>query len=107
MIEDNSDSKTPARGSKAKARKGAPRAGQGSGLPAQVTVTRVGTSAGIILPKAVLQQLHVEKGQKLYATEAAGGSIRLSRFDPDFERQMKHALEAMDLYPDALKELAK
>jgi putative addiction module antidote len=103
MSENKLEPGTEPRAPKAAVKKGA----RGGGLPAQVTVTRVGTSAGIILPKAVLQQLHVEKGQKLYATEAAGGSIRLSRFDPDFERQMKHALEAMDLYPDALKELAK
>lgn len=76
-------------------------------MPMQLTITTVGTSAGIILPKAALQQLKAEKGQKLYLSEAPGGGVRLSRFDPDFERQMKHAYEAMDLFPDALKELAK
>ncbi len=76
-------------------------------MPMQLTITTVGTSAGIILPKAALQQLKAEKGQKLYLSEAPGGSVRLSRFDPEFERQMKHAYEAMDLFPDALKELAK
>lgn len=76
-------------------------------MPMQLTITTVGTSAGIILPKAALQQLRAEKGHKLYVSEAPGGGVRLSRFDPDFERQMKHAYEAMDLYPDALKELAK
>jgi antitoxin component of MazEF toxin-antitoxin module len=75
--------------------------------PMQVTVTTIGTSAGIILPKAALQQLHAEKGQKLFVTEAPGGSLRLTKFNPDFERQMRYAYEAMDLFPDALKELAK
>ncbi len=81
--------------------------GRATGMPMQLTITTVGTSAGIILPKAALQQLRAEKGQKLFVTEAPGGGLRLSRFDPDFERQMRYAYEAMDLYPDALKELAK
>ena len=76
-------------------------------MPLQVTITTVGTSAGIILPKAVLQQLKAAKGQKLFLSEAPDGSVRLSRFDPAFERQMKHAYEAMDHFPDALKELAR
>ena len=73
----------------------------------EVTITRVGTSAVIILPKAALQQLHAERGQKLFVTEAPGGGLRISRFNPEFERQMRYAYEAMDLFPDALKELAK
>jgi putative addiction module antidote len=78
-----------------------------TGKPMQVTITTIGTSAGIILPKAALQQLHAEKGQKLFVTEAPGGGLRISRFDPEFERQMRYAYEAMDRFPDALKELAK
>ncbi len=76
-------------------------------LPMQLTVTKVGTSAGIILPKAALQQLKVKQGQKVFLTEAPGGGLKLTRFDPEFETQMRHAYEAMDLFPDALKELAK
>lgn len=73
----------------------------------EVTITRIGSSAGIVLPRAALQQLHAEEGQKLLVTEAPGGSLRISRFDPELARQMRYAYEAMDLFPDALKELAK
>jgi len=74
--------------------------------PMEVKITRIGTSAGIILPKAALERLHAEKGQKLFLTEVPGG-LRISRFNPEFKRQMRYAYEAMDLFPDALKELAK
>ncbi len=78
-----------------------------SELPMQLTITKIGTSAGIILPKAALQQLKAKQGQKVYLTEAPGGGLKLTRFDPEFEEQVRHAYEAMDLYPDAMKELAK
>jgi len=96
-------------GRRSTGRKGATGASRGraTGMPLQLTITQVGTSAGIILPKSALQQLQAARGQKLFVTEAPGGGLRLSRFDPDFERQMKHAYEAMDAFPDALKELAK
>jgi antitoxin component of MazEF toxin-antitoxin module len=75
--------------------------------PMEVTITKVGTSAGIILPKAALQKLHARKGQKLFVTEAPGGGLRISRYNGEFERQMRHAYEAIDLFPEALKELAE
>ena len=75
--------------------------------PIQVTITKVGTSAGIILPKAVLQHLNAERGQKLFVTEAPDGSVLLTKHDADFESDMKYAYEAMDRFPNAFKELAK
>lgn len=81
--------------------------GKSTGKLMEVTVTTIGTSAGIILPKAALQELHVEKGQKLFITQAPGSGLRISRHNPEFGSQMRHAYEAMDLFPDALKELAK
>jgi putative addiction module antidote len=73
----------------------------------QLTITKIGTSSGIVLPKAALRQLNAKQGQKVYLTEAPGGGLMLSRYDPEFEEQMRCAYEAMDQYPDALKELAK
>ena len=53
-------------------------------------ITKIGNSAGIILPKEVLARLRVEPGDQLYLTEAPDG-VRLTAQDPDFEEQMKVA----------------
>ena len=34
-----------------------------------VKITTVGNSAGIVLPREVMEKLHVEKGDKLFLTE--------------------------------------
>jgi putative addiction module antidote len=52
-----------------------------------VEVTAVGDAAGIILPREVMDKLHVEKGDKLYLTETASG-LQLSPHAPDFEAKI-------------------
>ncbi len=69
-------------------------------------VTTVGNSAGIVLPKEMLEQLHVEKGDKVYATRTPNG-IELTAYDPEFEEQIEVARRVMRRYRDALRKLAK
>ena len=52
-----------------------------------VAVTAVGDAAGIILPREMMERLHVEKGDKLYLTETAGG-LQISPRAPDFEAKI-------------------
>ena len=69
-------------------------------------LTKIGNSTGIVLPKEALSKLHVEQGDTLYLTEAADG-LRLTPYDPDFERQMTLARRVAKKRRNVLRELAK
>lgn len=69
-------------------------------------ITRIGNSAGIILPKEVLERLRVGLGDTLHLTEAPDG-VRLTASDPDFEEQMQVAERIMRRDRNVLRALAK
>ena len=69
-------------------------------------ITKIGNSAGIILPKEVLAHLNAEVGETLSLVTTPRG-IELSGEEPDFEAQMAVAREVMARRKRALKELAK
>lgn len=71
-----------------------------------VKITKVGNSAGIILPKELLARLRAGVGDTLYVTEAPDG-IRLTAADPDFAEKMAAAERVMREDRDILRELAK
>ena len=69
-------------------------------------VTKIGNSAGIVLPKEVLARLRVGPGDALYLSESPDG-VRLTASDPDFAAKMEAAEEIMREDRDILRELAK
>lgn len=69
-------------------------------------ITRIGNSAGIILPKEVLARLRVGPGDALYLTEAPDG-VRLTACDPGFAAKMEAAEAIMREDRDILRALAK
>lgn len=69
-------------------------------------ITKIGNSAGVILPKEVLARLRVGPGDTLYVTEAPDG-IRLTAADPGFEAKMQVAEQIMREDRDILRVLAK
>lgn len=69
-------------------------------------ITRIGNSAGIILPKEVLERLRVGLGDTLHLTEAPDG-VRLTAADPDFEEDMRLGEEIMREDRNILRALAK
>lgn len=69
-------------------------------------LTQIGNSVGVILPKEVLAQLKLEKGDVIYLTDSADG-VRLTPHDPRFEAQMTEAREIMRRRRNVLHELAK
>ena len=69
-------------------------------------ISAIGNSAGIVLPKEVLAQLGVDKGDSLSVVTTPNG-IELSAYDPTFDAQMKIARDVMARYRNALRELAK
>lgn len=70
-------------------------------------VTTVGTFPGVILTGEALARLGVKKGDTLYLTEAPDGGYRLTRYDPDFERQMTIAEAIMHDDRRVLRALSK
>jgi putative addiction module antidote len=73
----------------------------------KLEVKKIGNSTGLILPRDLLARLRLEQGDVVYVTEMADGSVRLSPYDPAFEKGMEVAERAMKKYRNALAELAK
>lgn len=69
-------------------------------------ITKIGNSAGIVLPKEVLARMRVGLGDEVYVTEAPDG-IRITVTDPSFAKKMEVAEQIMREDRDILRELAK
>jgi putative addiction module antidote len=72
----------------------------------KVKITTVGNSAGIVLPKEILEKLRVSKGDVLTVTETSRG-IELSSYDAEFAAGMHLAEEIMREDRDVLRKLAQ
>ncbi|MES2262054.1 MAG: transcriptional regulator [Pseudomonadota bacterium] len=70
-------------------------------------VTTVGASEGFILNKEAKAKLGVQKGDSLFLTDAPDGGLRITSYDPDFERQMALAEQIMHDDREILRALAK
>ncbi len=73
---------------------------------AQLKLTTIGNSVGVVLPKDLLEKLHLQKGDPLFAVETESG-IELTPYDPAFARQMEIAERVMREDRDVLRQLAK
>lgn len=69
-------------------------------------VVQIGNSLGVVLPREVLDELNVAKGDKLFITRSPEG-YRFTRNDPEFERRMALARDIMRKRHNVLRELAK
>ncbi len=69
-------------------------------------VTQIGNSLGVVLPREILAELDLERGDKLFLTRSPDG-YRVTKSDPEFERQMTLAREIMKKRHNVLRELAK
>ena len=72
----------------------------------QLKITTVGSSAGVILPKHVLEKLRVGKGDMLCLTETPDG-FKITPYAKDFADAMEAAEEIMRENRDARRALAK
>ncbi len=71
-----------------------------------VKVTTIGNSAGIILPKELLEKLRISKGDILTVTETPDG-LNLNPFDEKVSRQMEVAEKVMRNNRNMLRKLAQ
>lgn len=67
---------------------------------------KIGSSVGVILPKELLDRMHLKEGDQLFVNENQDG-VQLSAYDPDFESAMKAFKRTRRKYRNALRELAK
>ena len=73
---------------------------------ATVKVRKVGNSLGFILPKEVVEHLYLKEGDSLQVIEEEAG-IKLTPYDPSFEKWAISYEHTNRKYKNALKELAK
>ncbi len=69
-------------------------------------ISQIGNSLGVVLPKELLAQLRLDKGDIVYLTQTPDG-LRLTPHDPVFETQMEAARKVMKKRRAVLRELAK
>jgi putative addiction module antidote len=69
-------------------------------------LTQIGNSVGVVLPKEVLAQLKLQKGDSMFLTNIANG-VLLSPYDPAIEEELNAGREFMKSYRDAFRALAK
>lgn len=77
-----------------------------SRMNASLKITKIGNSAGVVLPKELLAKLRAGVGDTLYVSEAPDG-IRITATDPSFEARMALAEQIMREDRDILRVLAK
>lgn len=70
-------------------------------------LTQIGNSVGVILPKEVLARMRLGKGDSVFLTESANGSINLSPYDPTLADELALGREFMREYRDTFHQLAK
>jgi putative addiction module antidote len=71
-----------------------------------VKITTIGNSVGIVLPKEVLNRLHVEKGDLLYVTDSPGG-VQLTPYNATLAEKLNVFQQVMRENRDVLKKLAE
>ncbi len=75
-------------------------------MPVSVKVTTIGSSTGIVLPKDVLERLHLQRGDTVYLTETPGG-VQVTPYRPDFAEAIEAGRRIMRRYRNTLRKLAE
>ncbi|MEJ2181416.1 MAG: AbrB/MazE/SpoVT family DNA-binding domain-containing protein [Gammaproteobacteria bacterium] len=73
---------------------------------AVLKLTKIGNSEGVIIPKEILENLHLKAGDQVFATLAPDG-VHLTPYDPEFESAMKAFDRTRRKYRNTFRELAK
>lgn len=73
----------------------------------KLEIKKIGNSTGVILPKELLAQLGLERGDELYVSKMPDRGVKLTPYDPNHEKAMEIARKVMKEYKDTFKALAK
>ena len=71
-----------------------------------LTLRKIGNSVGIILPKELLETLHLTEGDHVFANIKLNG-LQLMPNDPEFEATIKVFGQSRKKYRNALRKLAE
>ncbi len=69
-------------------------------------LTTVGSSTGVVIPKEMLKNLKLNKGDSLYAVETPDGYL-LTPYNPEVEEQIQKGRQFMKQYREVFKALAE
>lgn len=69
-------------------------------------LTQIGNSIGVILPKDVLANLKVNKGESVFLTETPEGYV-VTPYDPALDEQLTAGRDFMREFRDTFHALAK
>ncbi|MBL8639758.1 MAG: AbrB/MazE/SpoVT family DNA-binding domain-containing protein [Alphaproteobacteria bacterium] len=72
----------------------------------ELKVTQIGNSLGVILPKELLSNLRLDKGDSLWVSLSPDG-FNVTPYDPEFAEQIDAARKIMKKRRNALRALAK
>ena len=75
-------------------------------MKAVLKIRKVGTSAGVILPKALLEHLDLNVGDEL-AVKTSQHGLELSPYDENFSRRVRAFERSRRKFRNAYRELAK
>ena len=75
-------------------------------MTAALKIRKVGSSAGVILPKDLLDGLNLQVGDELALTISENG-FELSPYDEDFARRVRAYERSRRKFRNAYRELAK
>ncbi len=69
-------------------------------------IRKIGNSLGVILPKQLIEELHLKTGDKV-SIERKGSNLELRPVDPEFEEWAEAYRQLNTDYKDVLKALAE
>lgn len=72
----------------------------------EAKIRKIGNSLGVILPKQVIDELHLKTGDKL-SIDRKGANLELRPIDPEFEEWTEAYRQINTDYKDVLKALAE
>ncbi len=75
-------------------------------MPTTAKVVAIGNSVGIILPKEVVANLKVKKGDTVCISETPFGA-HVTPYDDEFARKLESTERVMRKYRDALRKLGE
>jgi putative addiction module antidote len=72
----------------------------------EAKIRKIGNSLGVILPKQVIDELHLKTGDKV-SIDRKGANLELRPIDPEFEEWAEAYRKINTDYKDVLKALAE
>jgi len=72
----------------------------------EAKIRKIGNSLGVILPKQVIDELHLKTGDKV-SIDRKGANLELRPIDPEFEEWAEAYRQVNTDYKDVLKALAE